>query len=400
MELQHLLFSLSGASIIVLVLAGCDGPGWEATGPTIRDSAGVQIIEYGRVPSSAALFKVSERPLFEHGAEDAEYAFSGIVTGSLLPDGRVVVGDIGTSEIVFLNAEGGLEAIAGGRGQGPGEIGLLASITSLPNGLIVVEDDGNNRLTLFDNHTPLNTISGRPLGWLRMVTVIGADDSGILLLGPRGFRPEFEEPWHRGAIQRFDLSRMSVDTILQFDFVRRPTGGASNPFTPEGARAVAGGLVVIGRTDRAELRWHNSEGELLRIIRWRHETQFPSEVHWQVLDSMVRERMAGAGSDAIEDMLARWREGATEALPVFRGIVGASNGDVWMGGGTPRADGISEYSVVSSEGEWLGSVTMPRRFRVLHITEDKILGVLRDDLDVERVAVFEIVGRDRGRPGA
>ena len=42
------------------------------------------------------------------------------------------------------------------------------------------------------------------------------------------------------------------------------------------------------------------------------------------------------------------------------------------------------------EGRLLGSVQMPERFRPTHIGADFVLGVARDEMDVERVRLYTL----------
>ena len=87
----------------------------------------------------------------------------------------------------------------------------------------------------------------------------------------------------------------------------------------------------------------------------------------------------------------RFEQRSDEPLPLYGNIQGDDEGGVWLGeyrgglGGDP-----SRYDVVSSEGEWLGTLELPPRFRVLDIAGSRVLGVLKDELDVESVAVYEI----------
>ena len=70
-----------------------------------------------------------------------------------------------------------------------------------------------------------------------------------------------------------------------------------------------------------------------------------------------------------------------------------AEGNVWLPsyrpGGSP---GGSPYTVISPGGEWLGTVEAPPRFRILDVAGGLVLGVLRDEMDVENVVVYELVG--------
>ena len=82
-----------------------------------------------------------------------------------------------------------------------------------------------------------------------------------------------------------------------------------------------------------------------------------------------------------------------EPLPLYANIQGDDEGGVWLAeymGGLFLGVDPSRYQVVSPDGEWLGTLELPTRFRVLDIKGSRVLGVLKDELDVESVAVYEI----------
>ena len=54
--------------------------------------------------------------------------------------------------------------------------------------------------------------------------------------------------------------------------------------------------------------------------------------------------------------------------------------------------GAPPYTVISSDGEWLGKVEAPPRFRVLDVAAGLVLGVELDEMDVGSVAVYELIG--------
>ncbi len=54
--------------------------------------------------------------------------------------------------------------------------------------------------------------------------------------------------------------------------------------------------------------------------------------------------------------------------------------------------GVGRYFAIDPSGEWLGAVNMPARFRLLDASEQYVLGVQRDEFDVEHIAAYELVG--------
>jgi hypothetical protein len=94
----------------------------------VRDSAGVQIVEYGRdVWDIGSGWTVGSEPMLSLGAADSapEYEFAGIEGALRLPDGRIVVADAGSREIRFYGADGGFLGATGRRGEAPGEFELI-----------------------------------------------------------------------------------------------------------------------------------------------------------------------------------------------------------------------------------------------------------------------------------
>ena len=71
----------------------------------------------------------------------------GVVASS---DGRVVISDRGTDRVVTLSSDGELISTAGERGSWDGALWLPAGLELLPDGGVVVLDQGNHRAQVFD----------------------------------------------------------------------------------------------------------------------------------------------------------------------------------------------------------------------------------------------------------
>jgi hypothetical protein len=48
-------------------------------------------------------------------------------------------------------------------------------------------------------------------------------------------------------------------------------------------------------------------------------------------------------------------------------------------------------TVFASDGTWLGTVELPPRFTPWHIGRDFVVGVWRDDFDVEHVQLYALM---------
>ena len=80
------------------------------------------------------------------------------------------------------------------------------------------------------------------------------------------------------------------------------------------------------------------------------------------------------------------------AVPATRPAYGIllvdAQGNLWAGEYTRYPASPQRWTVFSRNGELLGEVTVAEQFKVLQIGADWVLGVGRDELDVEYVMLY------------
>jgi hypothetical protein len=368
----------------------------------VRDSAGVRIVEYPAALEATRLISLSAGPVYRYGDGESEHAFARVGTGVLLPDGSAVVTDaiMRSADVLRIRSDGASHSILARSGQGPTEVRGVTSLRVLGPDELLVEDDGNSKLMLFLRDSLERTVSVAGNAELRGLYVLGADDAGGLLMTTGSFRTDFTEPWLPGWMVRLDLESVRPDTVASYDLAAfRPRNQPYSPFQPQGVVTASGGRFVHGRVDLPALTWRAPDGEVEQILRWNPEPE-------PVTDADVQEVLAFMAADlrrvnptmAAEDLdrfIADQQEGmvipAGATLPHFGLIHGDGEGGVWLAEFDPASPGrSSRYHVVGSDGIWLGTVDLPAGFRILDVSGDRVLGVLKDDMDVESVAVFAI----------
>jgi hypothetical protein len=75
-------------------------------------------------------------------------------------------------------------------------------------------------------------------------------------------------------------------------------------------------------------------------------------------------------------------------------IRGDAQGNIWVPGYSIQDDEgprMPLWAVFDRGGRYLGELELPRRFRVLEIGADYLLGVWRDELDVEHLRQYDLV---------
>ena len=386
------------ALMLLGTLIGCGGD----TGRTqdaqvqISDSAGVRIVEYLSVPAIEPPFALAAEPLYRHGANPGDYEFLSVDAGRLFPDGGAVVAEW-YGEVVVLSPDGRTHEVLARVGEGPGEVVAPYSAFVLGQDSVLVPDSRLSRLTLFVGDSVARIVS---LPRVAHIGVAGIGSSGGLLLWnryPYGSWFDIEEDWLAGHMSLFDAETGALDTVASYDHVPRATRGAANPIIrPVGEVTAAAGRFVYTRSDRPEITWRSPDGTVTRIVRWRPGPNLLTEElleHAEAYNRMIGWMNYGVSEarleEIVEEDMSRYRAMIGQPIPLFGSPFADADGNVWLPSYRPAyPEEGSPYTVISPDGEWLGQVATPPRFRILDVAGGLVLGVLRDEMDVETVVVY------------
>ena len=394
--------------ILASALTACGGD----AGPTgeievqIRDSAGVRIVEYAGEPEVEAPFTLGAEPLYRHGANPGDYEFQFVNVGRLFPDGGAVVADRQNSEVVVLSPDGTTHTVLARRGEGPGEVIYPYSMFVLGQDSVLVPDRRQSRLTLFVGEAVAHIASLPRSGHLG---VAGIGLSGELMMMNRTpYRSWFdiEEEWLAGHMSLFDIETGALDTVASYDHFPRERRGAMNPIIrPVGEVAAATGRFVHTRSDRPEITWRLPDGMVEQIVRWRpeptpltEELLEPVEAHERIMGRMNYEVSDARLEEIVQANMSRFRAMIGQPIPFFGTPFADADGNIWLPSYRPAyPEEGSPYTVISPDGAWLGQVETPPRFRILDVTGALVLGVLRGDLDIQNVVVYELTSAQPSR---
>lgn len=380
-----------------------------------RDSAGVEIVENrGPVWASDEGWSLGPEPVLEIGTvagapEEQLWRVAGVTR---LSDGRLAVLNAGTHELRFYGPDGEILGAAGREGGGPGEFDGPVSLAGAPGDTLVVLDRGGDRV-VFTSRGELVRQESLRLGleedeetgdrWWFVPHRILPDRSVVGSRRPLGagdaplstpYRPE------TGIRRVGDQGRVLADFgthpgILQ---ERVDVGGpvpmsVVPPFAP-GYEVGVGGRplrVVVGDTERYELRVFDDAGRLRRIVRRRVEPEpvRPGEVEaWK-----DRQRQAEWVQGQLPELERAWtRITIPGTRPFFGRIVVARTGHLWVGEYVSHPGSPSYFSVFEPDGRYLGDVPVPRGLGscpgCLEIGPDYVLGVWQDERGVEYVRMY------------
>jgi hypothetical protein len=145
--------------LALLPLLGCDPPGYSDVAVSVRDSAGIRIVENLR-QAPRTLTVEPEVRIGSVGGDDA-YTFGRLSALAVAADGRMVALDGQARLVRVFSAEGAALARMGGPGEGPSELHRPARMW-LGGDTVFVHDGGNRKLAMYSLDGAF--LDSRPLG--------------------------------------------------------------------------------------------------------------------------------------------------------------------------------------------------------------------------------------------
>jgi hypothetical protein len=143
--------------------------------------------------------------------------------------------------------------------------------------------------------------------------------------------------------------------------------------------------VVVGTQDQPELRVYGRDGALTRIVRAGGAVQpATDETMAPFIERSVAEAQPERQADLRKSMEAAPRP---EFMPALGGFVIDRDSRIWVSDPDVGATGPTDWTVFDAEGRRVARIRMPEGYRLLDAGTDWIVGVERDELDVERVTV-------------
>jgi hypothetical protein len=379
---------------LVAAAACSSGEPPEATAgaPTVRDSAGVRIVEH---PGELDDAPIPVELVWEHGHGPDDYPFNMVFFGALQPDGGAVISDQGNREVVWVGPDGTHRGPLTPRGQGPREIGSAVSILSFGQDSVWIDDQGNARLVRFEAGTLAETVSA---SLTDRMSPIGLASDGTLLVHTSRYMSRFPQAWLDGHVARFDPVSGTLDTVASYPMApHRPETGIPLFVDGYGVVTGAGGGYVQARTDLAEVMWRTPTGAAVQVARWRPEPQYADQGLWDLFEGNLRENLKRVNPGMSEDRLQQFIDQQVASytldtktpLPAFGQLVrGNAGGDVWLPDFTSPGQDPIGYSVLAADGTAIGEAVFLRPIRVAAVGEDLVLGTHTDELGVVSAAVY------------
>jgi len=399
--------------LLVVPFFACGGSGSPAGATAhVRDSAGITIVENtDPLWDAQHAWRISESPTLTIGVMEGEAAYElyRTVDATRLRDGRIVLASSGTAELRFYDPGGVHLHSVGREGGGPGEFRAMVSMDRFAGDSLMVYDVMQRRISIFDSDgVHVRDINFAVGGQFFLPSVRGrlADGSYVAQLSSRQIgpnAPQLEPGDRRDSLlalrigpdgDTFDTVGAFPSSITRVEMLT--LGGTTAPlslpvlFSPQCVMIAAQDGMVIGTSDTYDVRFYTSGGTLQRIVRKEHVplAVTPADVdsmQAQLGDAMARVNVPAEFRSMYDD------RPAAETMPAFRALMTDSEDNLWVEEYGRPSDDVPRWSVFDPEGRFLGVVTGPTGVTVMDIGADYLLGIVTDEMDVERVVMYALV---------
>lgn len=392
----------------------CDGGISGVATVVEHDSAGVRIVENQRMDSARiAWWSIGHPASVDIGddAEGAAYALSQVTSAMRLSDGRIVVASAGSADVRYYDGGGTYRLTSGSRGGGPGEFRRPSALIRMPGDTLLVIDNMARRTTVLDANgifvrsSPFIAAPGAPNSFpvisgrfadgsfFTVRTLITADEVIDGVQRPQLFiarvnaegdevNPITTVPGREQLIRikssNGDIQSISIGTP---PFARLPLSAAS------------GDRLFVATQDVPQVDVYTHDGTLTRIIRTGHAMVPRTSQHTA---AWIDRSLEGLPADRQRDQ----REMLSgipgpDLIPPYGDMLIDSSGNLWLQDYDDRLAYTGDWNVYRPDGRFIARIRLPAGIKVYDIGSDYVLGVERDDLDVEHVRVYRLDRADR-----
>lgn len=346
-----------------------------------------------------APWKVVEGPgLLTIGAADGAdpYVFGYVAGAARLSDGRIVVADGRALVLRYFDARGRFIREAGRRGDGPGEFSAIRWMGECGGDSIFVYDPELRRLSVFApgggyarSFTANTPVEGRgpvELACSRggpLVVSTRSNAAARRPVGPHRLTAPVAVLSREGEIVR-DLGDFPGP-----DRYRHRGSDAPLPLGKHLSVAIAGDRVFVGTADRHEVGVFSVDGVQRALYRWTAgDLRLTAADHRRYVDH----QLSLVANPAQRRSLAAWYRDLDfpAQLPAYASFRTDPQGNLWVAGYLRPGARQSPWTVLAPDGRYLGTVNMPRRFKVFQVGPDFVLGRWQDSLDVQYVRKYPL----------
>lgn len=381
-----------------LSFLGCNTPRDEpvaASGVTVTDSAGRRIVRFSDL-GALSLAERSATVRAEAGRQQGSELYQ-VSAARLLGDGRLAVGNSGTSEILYFDTAGGLERRVGGSGDGPGEYAAVTAFVDVTADTLMVYDVRLGRLTALDPRGGVaRTMRLEPPSRAVDLLPLARDARGNVL-AVHGEARIFA----MSGVRQDTVPLMVIDSSTGVDTIALLPGkewsfasigqGAFRTEVGFGRSVEASGRdgqAVVGSTDRLALIVVSADGRPIRQIEATGPNRAVPDADVQRWRARQLENLTADTPPAVRTALETAPYNLT--FPAFAGLLLDADGRLWVGGADNSDSPDRTWTVFAPDGVPSFRIGLPPSAKPLDASGDLVVALSKTDLDEEVLHWIEI----------
>lgn len=367
----------------------------------VRDSAGITIVESRLQDESLTTWVLSDEPELEIGVADgdSDYMFFRVSDVEVLEDGLITVAQARAPYLRVFDDAGRLLRTIGGEGEGPGEFRTINSIDVMEGDDLLIFDGQLRRATVVDANRGIRTVvtldSQTPI---RRLYALAPD--GYIAVGQR-LQPDVSQTQgiHRvpTPVTALDSSGRTAYSLGEFpgietQIIHLPDLTAVNGVLWGRSLAVEthGSEALVGTGETFEVRFYEPPAGLRRIARVVDADLTVNPEEWeQARRSWIAWIESIDPGSFLVDVINQ--ASPPDGRAPFSRIVIDDDGRIWLSPyENPNLGYAGEWHALDAEGRLIGSLAVPKNFRILAVRDNSVFGVWQDDLDIEYVRSYRL----------
>lgn len=363
---------------------------------SVRDSAGIRITTSDAIgPDASTVCSLAEAPDARViSPASGEWTLFQIEDLDRLENGRLVVLNRGSQELLVFRRNGEFLQSIGRRGEGPGEFMDPIELAVVGGDSIIVLDWELGRLALFgpggvhERNVMLQPPVPNPTG---QIGVLGRE---AIVLGSQDWRPSGTQLTPQFLqILRYNWSGRLLDKLATLPYgetgrVDRESRMVGRPlFQSRGVFSTRGELLYTSDGSLPEVRVHRVD-RLESIIRWG-----PSDL------TVRKEDVEAYRTAYLKDLERRADDWAPllrrrldafppkDTFPAVTEIQIDARGRIWVRTFDRPGSTATVWLGFAETGAFICSVSVPKDLTVLRFDSSAVVAVHRDEMDIESVEI-------------
>ncbi|HSJ25156.1 MAG TPA: hypothetical protein VK929_10830 [Longimicrobiales bacterium] len=363
------------------------------------DSAGITIVSNGGADLPPPIVLHED---FRLGGDDSrpEHAFYQVNAGNIGVDdaGNIHVLDASSHRVVSFDGQGRHLRTVGGRGGGPGEMGMPFGLVVEPDGAVGVVDISKRALVRFGPDGSVLEQQPLPEGYRggNLVAYAG----GMIAPSSRADDGRMVSTVvHTTAADSRELVDMTMAEMKPVQLASCGMGFSGMPpvFSPSLRWAANGDRLVVVRSDGYDIEVFDDGVPTFRIRRDMAPTPATTALAVQEQGEGMRVGTEG-GYRVCEPQEVVEQLGVAPTIPAIGQLAVAPDGSIAVRRGgvrdTPRA-----IDLFAADGEYLGTLPPGSPFPLAFLPDGRIAAADTDALDVTRLVVYRVDWRDNVKSG-